>query len=219
MYATVELLDLWLVFWNGVFQQALDFVRRQLVQLRDQFEHATADALEWQRLTKQLHDLGVTSCRDMLPLIAEFFEQLFARAESSELDLNILIGRKTGDFDQLPRQVHDLDRLAHVQGEDLTAESQGSALQHEPDGFRNGHEIAHDIRMSDFDRPTGGNLLVENRHDTARRTQHIAEPHRHETGCFRVSFVERLHAHFRQSFGCPHDVGRIDGLIARDEDE
>ena len=32
-------------------------------------------------------------------------------------------------------------------------------------------------------------------------------------------FVKRLHAHFRQAFGRPHDVGRIDGLIAGDEDE
>ena len=73
--------------------------------------------------------------------------------------------------------------------------------------------------MGDFDRPAGGNLFVKDRNDTARGAQHIAEPHRHKAGGFRVACVERLHAHFRQPLGRTHNTGWVDGFIARDEDE
>ena len=52
-YVAVGLLDLWLVFGNGVLQQAPDLLRTQLIELPGQFEHAAPDMLIGQRLTQQ----------------------------------------------------------------------------------------------------------------------------------------------------------------------
>ena len=130
-----------------------------------------------------------------------------------------MIGSETGKLDELSRQVQNFDRLAHIQGEDFAPTAQGGALQHQADSFRDGHEIAHHIRMSHGDRPTGGNLFAENRNDAAGGPEHVAEPDRHKAGSTRLAGVERLHAHFRQSLGRTHNTGWVDGFIARDEDE
>src|SRR5690349_17855405 len=95
---------------------------------------------------------------DILSFIAEFFEEFFARAQAGELDMDIAIRHASGKLDQVSGEVEDFYRLPHIQKEDFSALSLGGALKHQADGFGDGHEVAHDVRVSDFDRSTGGDL-------------------------------------------------------------
>ncbi len=58
---------------------------------------------------------------------------------------------------------------------------------------------------------------MKSRDHRARRTQHVAEAHRHEAR--RVARVEVLHHQFRHPLGRPHHRGRAHRLVGRDLDE
>ena len=79
-------------------------------------------------------------------------------------------------------QVDDLDRLAHVEQEDLAALAHGGGLEHELDGLGDGHEVARHLRVRDGDGPAGGDLLLEDRDDRAGGAEHVAEPDGLELG-------------------------------------
>src|SRR6185436_20881950 len=84
--AAVGLLELWLVFGNDAFQQALDLIRLQLIRLFRQLEHAAADLLVGQGLANPAHDFRVTGRNNLFAAIADFLEQLFPGAQPGEFD-------------------------------------------------------------------------------------------------------------------------------------
>jgi len=62
-----------------------------------------------------------------------------------------------------------------------------------------------------------GDLFAKLRDDTAAAAQHIAEAHHFEPGAaFRM---QGLAAHFGQTLGGAHHIGRIDRFVGRDQDE
>ena len=91
-------------------------------------------------------------------------------------------GRRPREQDQVAGQVDDLDRLAHVEHEDLTAAAHGGGLQDELDGFGDGHEVAAHLGMGDGDRTAGGDLLLEDGDDAAVGAEHVAEADGDELG-------------------------------------
>ena len=58
-------------------------------------------------------------------------------------------------------QIKDLDGLAHIQHEDLSARPHGTRLHDQLCGFGDCHEVANDIRVSNGDGPAAANLFAE----------------------------------------------------------
>src|SRR5262249_20158043 len=98
---------------------------------------------------------------DVFALVAEFFEQFFTRAQSGKFDSNILIGHSAGELNQLASEIQNFDWFAYIEEEDFSALALSRTLENQSDGFRDGHEVTGDLRVSDFDRSASCNLLVE----------------------------------------------------------
>ena len=118
--------------------------------------------------------------------MADLCKELLARAHPDEFDLDVLVRLKPAQLDHLPRQVHDLDRLAHVEHENLAADPLGGALQHQHRSLRDGHEITGDLRVRHFDGAPVGDLLLEEGDDAAGGAEDVAKADRHELGLVRV---------------------------------
>src|SRR4051812_38664086 len=89
-------------------------------------------------------------------VMLEFFEQFLPRFETGELDFNIVTHLKTTKLDHLLREIDDFYGLAHIEDEDSPPLAKHEALEHEPDRFWDGHEVASDVRVGDSDRPAVG---------------------------------------------------------------
>ena len=177
-----------------------------------------------------------------------FFIELFARAKSGVLNLNIDIRFEAGEADQVPGQVIDLDRGTHIQHEDLAAFGVGAGQHDQGDSFRDCHEVADDVRVGHGDGAAFFNLLFEDRNDGAVGAQDVAEADGYEFGfdifrfgaclvvdmltvlmgedlgnliCFSFLdfLVEGLDDHLTQALAGAHDVGRVDGLVRGDQDK
>src|SRR3546814_10681511 len=107
---------------------------------------------------------------------------------------------QSSEPDHPPCNVHDLDRLTHVEHEDAAMihaapQGTGAALQDKLHCFLHRHEIALDVLMRDGERTVAAELPLEEGNERAARPQHIAEPHRHETSAAvpsRAVKIERL---------------------------
>ncbi len=149
--------------------------------------------------------------------VEQLLEQLFAFAQAGVDDLDVLSRKLAGEADHLFGEIADLDRLAHVEREDLPALPQGGRLQDQLAGLRNGHEVAADFRMGHGDRATLTDLLAEQRHHAAGRIQHIAEAHGEETGARALRQV--LAEDLGDALGSTHHIGGIDGLVRGNQHE
>ena len=163
------------------------------------------------------HDLLVAGRLDPLAGDQQLLEQLLPGAQAAEADVDILVGDKTGEPDQLLGEVEDLDRLAHVEEENLPPLPHAPGLQHQLARFRNRHEKARHLPMGDGDRPPLRDLLLEGRHDAAGAAEDIAEADGDETGA--AGPGQGLHVELRRPLGRPHHVGRVDRLVGGDHDE
>ena len=54
-----------------------------------------------------------------LGFVEQLLAQLLAGPQTGHFDLDVLFGPQSGQADDLPRQIHDIDRIAHVQNVDL----------------------------------------------------------------------------------------------------
>src|SRR5689334_22901078 len=95
-------------------------------------------------------DLGVASGNDILSLVTELFEKLFTRPEPREFDADVPVGDASRELNQMSSQVENFYGLTHVQQEYFSAITLSSALKHQADGLRNGHEIASDVGVCDL---------------------------------------------------------------------
>ena len=64
-------------------------------------------------------------------------------------------------FYHLPSNIHDLDRITHVEDEGLTMVTDHCRLKYEMDGLGDGHEVAGDIDVGDGDGATLFDLVPE----------------------------------------------------------
>lgn len=150
----------------------------------------------------------------------EFFIQFLAVAQAREDDFHV---RAAGKLDHPLRQVHNLDRLAHVEDIYLTALAHAAGLQHQLAGLGDGHEIADNLRMGDGHRAAGLDLPAEQRDYGAVGAQDVAEARGNELGR-RLAFLldlagERLHIDLADTLRAAHHVGRVHGLVGGDHHE
>ena len=88
----------------------------------------------------------------LLGVHEQFLVQLFAGAQTGDLDLHIYARLVTVEAYQAVGQIHDLDRLAHVQHVDAAALRKTAGLQNELRSLGDGHKVADNIRMRDSHR-------------------------------------------------------------------
>src|ERR1039458_9813932 len=112
----------------------------------------------------------------------QLFVELLAGAHAGKFDLDVFIRPQPRQQNQVPGEVDDLYRFAHIQDADLAALSDGRGLQHELARFGNGHEEAPHVRMGHRHRSARRNLLLEDGDDAAVGAEHVAEAHGHVLG-------------------------------------
>ncbi len=147
----------------------------------------------------------------------QLLEQLFARPQTDELDIDVPLHLQPGQFDQVTGQIDNPDRLAHVQDEDLAAGAQRSGLKHQLDRFGDGHKKAAHVWMGDSHRPAGLDLLFEGQHHAAPAAQDIAEAHSHVG--LAAGFGRPMHQQLSGPLAGPHDAGGVDRLVGGDHHE
>ncbi len=156
-------------------------------------------------------DLAVVGLAQTFLVHQDLLVELLAGAQSGELDLDIPVRDEAGQLDEVLGEVKDLDRVAHVEHEDIAAVAHGCRLDDKAHSLRDRHEIAHNVRVRHRDGTARQNLILEQRNDRTVRTEDIAEAHRHK---FRLGFLaERLHDHLAQTLRRTHDVRRVDSLV------
>src|SRR5690606_38228608 len=106
-------------------------------------------------------DLRVAGLVDVLLGGGKLLEELLARPNAREDDVDVLVRPQTGETDEVDGEVEDLHGFAHVEDEDLAALAHASRLQDELAGLGDGHEIAAHLRVRDRDRPALLQLLAE----------------------------------------------------------
>src|ERR1700704_4262775 len=109
-----------------------------------------------------------------------FLVQLFAWPDSRKLDLDIGACFQTGETNHIASQVHDFDRLAHVQHEQFAATSLCAGLQYELHCFGNRHEIAAHVGVRHLHRPAILDLPQERGNHASTASEYVAEAHRDE---------------------------------------
>ncbi|MCY1245786.1 hypothetical protein D9M72_589560 [compost metagenome] len=109
-------------------------------------------------------------CRHRAVANQELFVELLSRSQPSHLELNIAV-RRMFVANCAPRKLHqpasevnDPHGLAHVEHEDIATLSHCARLDHQLSSFRDGHEIAGDVRMRERDRTTRLDLLSKQWH-------------------------------------------------------
>src|SRR5215475_8202349 len=100
---------------------------------------------------------------DSFIIKGKLFMQLFPWPQSREDDFDFTVRLETGEANQVRRQVGDLDGLAHIEDENLSAVSHCGSLKHELRRLWDGHEVTLSIRMSNGQRPASRDLLLKNR--------------------------------------------------------
>ena len=103
----------------------------------------------------------------LLGVHEQFLVQLFAGAQTGDLDLHIYARLVAVEAYQAVGQIHDLDRLAHVQHVDAAALRQTAGLQNELRGLGDGHKVADNIGMRDGHRAAALDLLLKQWDDAA----------------------------------------------------
>ena len=169
-------------------------------------------------------DLWIVGRNGVFLLVKQFFVQLFSRTQTGVLDLDVDVLAEPTETDHLLGEVYNLDRLTHVEYEDVVSFSEEGGFQYQTAGFRNGHEITDNFRMGHGNRTSGFYLLAEQRYNGTVTTQYITETGGNEGGVsdnsiFLDGIAQTLGIHFGQSLGSTHDVTWTNGLVGGNHDE
>lgn len=119
---------------------------------------------------------------ELLVLVLQLLEELLARTQADELDLDVLARTQAAELDELAREVHDLHGLAHIEDVDAAVLAEHGSLEHQAHRLRNRHEVPRHVRMRHRHRPARRDLPLEDRDHAARRPQHVAEADGDEAG-------------------------------------
>src|SRR5688572_15964518 len=156
---------------------------------------------------------------DILPLVAEFLEELFARAEAGKLDFDVLLRPQPAELDQLSGEIYNFDGLAHIQHKNFPTSPLAGSLQDQSRGLRNCHEVARDIRMCNFDRSAGSDLSLKGRNNASGGTQDISKTDSNKAGGSPISSGVGLQKNFSQTLARPHYIRGIDRFVSGNKDE
>ncbi len=85
--------------------------------------------------------------------------------------------------------------------------------------LRDRHEVAGHPLVGDRHRAAEGDLAAEDRHDRARRAEHVAEAHDRVARLRASGLRPASTAHSASAFDAPMTVAGRDGLVGRDQDE
>ena len=152
----------------------------------------------------------------LLGVHEQFLVQLFAGAQTSDLDLHIYARLVAVEAYQAVGQIHDLDRLTHVQHVDAAALRQTAGLQNELRSLGDGHKVADNIGMRDSYRPP--RLICSSNSGMTLPwcpARCRSAPQRRSS----TWLGEGLDQHLAQTLGAAHDVRRVDSLVCRELDE
>ena len=167
----------------------------------------------------------------LLGVVEDFLVEFLALTETGELYLDV--GGVAEGYHTLG-EIDDLDGLAHIEDEDLSAVAHGACLKDELAGLGDEHEVADDIGMGDGDGAAFLDLLTEQGDDGAIGAEDIAEAGGDELGDGRAAidlgkggvgsalcngFVEGLAVDLADTLGAAHDIGGVDGFVGGDHDE
>src|SRR5579864_2302239 len=94
----------------------------------------------WQWDRSELVDVRVAGAQYLLVGFAEFFVEFLAWASAGDLDWDVDSNLVARQADHALRQVHDPNRLSHVQHEYLAASRQHRRLQDKLDCLCDAHE-------------------------------------------------------------------------------
>ena len=151
--------------------------------------------------------------------------QLLAGAQTGVLNLDVLIGLEAGQANHAAGEVSNLDRLAHVEHENLAAVAHGAGLKDESAGLGDGHEEADDVRVGDGDGAALFNLLAESGYHGAIAAQNVAESGGDVAGVRGIGSIggqlriQALHVHLGRALGGTHYVGGVHGLVGGNHHE
>src|SRR5208337_3361390 len=123
---------------------------------------------------------------------------------------------QAGQQNQIPGQIHDLDRLAHIQNTNLAACCHCRCLQNQLARLGNRHEEAPHLRVRHGDWSPSRDLFLEDRDHAAIGAEHVAK-----TNCDVASsaVLKREQNEFSDALGGAHDVGRAHSLVGGNQDE
>ena len=115
-------------------------------------------------------------------VVEQLFVELFARAQSGELDVDVLGEPQSGEHDDVLGQIDDLDRFTHVENQHVSAGADGAGLNHQLNSFGDRHEKPLHVGVSDRDGATRFDLFSKGRNDAAHRVEDVPESNRDEPG-------------------------------------
>ena len=166
----------------------------------------------------ELEDLLMAREVEAFLVEVELLVHLLPWPQAGEDDFDVALGLEAGEADQLAGQVGDFHRFTHVEDKDLAALGEGAGLDDEARGLGDGHEIARDLRVGHRDLALLPDLLLEQRDHAAIAAEDIAKPHGGEFRQ-RIADAEGLDHQLGDPFRRTHDIGRVDRLVGRDQDE
>src|SRR5258708_59989 len=102
--------------------------------------------------------------------------KFFSGAHTSVLDFDICSGTQPGSFYKPARNICYLDRVSHIEHENISVRSQCRSLENQPHCIRNGHKITGHMFVGNRDRTTTFDLAKEYRDNTSTASQNIAKP-------------------------------------------
>ena len=119
--------------------------------------------------------------------------------------------------DEIAGHLSDIDRLSHVEDENLAAFAHDTGLQDQLRRLGDRHEITGDLGMGYREGPPSGDLLLEQGDHRPGAADHVAEPDSHKARPMRS--MDTLDKYFGYAFCCAHHIGRADSLVRGHEDE
>ena len=106
--------------------------------------------------------------------------ELLAWAQACVYNLNIHIRLQSRKPDKVPCHIINLDRLAHIEYENLSSVSIEPCLQHKRHGLRNCHKVPDNTLVRHSNRTAILYLLLKQRDNTSVTSEHISKAYRNK---------------------------------------
>src|SRR4051812_32187321 len=142
--------------------------------------------------------------------------QLLPRTPSHLLDRDVDVRPQTRQLDHVARELPDRHGLAHLEHEDLAALAERPRADDELHRLRDRHEVAGHPLVGERDGAAERDLAAEDRHDRARRAEHVAEADRRELRV-RPPLGRRLDGVLGERLRGAHHRRRLHRLVGRDQ--
>src|SRR5690625_1470797 len=145
----------------------------------------------------------------------QFLIEPLARTHAGELNRDVDVRLETGEADEVARQVHNFDRLAHIEHIHVAVAVHRTGLHHELRRLGDRHEITHHLRMRDCNRPAALDLILEQRDHAAAAAEDVPKSHGHKRLPLLRALGGLAHDELGHALRGAHDRCRIDRLVRR----